>query len=212
VYPGNRETTIAELKFLSDKNVNKINIVDPVFNIGHDYLWILEQIATMGAHFRLSLQCRADLIRGAEGARFLDLCKALNVCLEFGLQSIIPSECLAINRRNDLDRISHVFRDLNRRQIDYEVTLIYGLPTQTVRSFQESVSYLQGLDCPKIRAFPLMLLRGTELWAQKQRWGYREEPNGPYHIPVTVESNTFTRDEWVSMKLLADALNPAEQV
>ncbi len=58
----------------------------------------------------------------------------------------------------------------------------------------------------KICAYPLMLLKGTELYAQKDKWGLKEMPLGDYQIPTVCESNSFSYDEWTMMDNLASKL------
>lgn len=85
----------------------------------------------------------------------------------------------------------------------FEVSLIYGLPTQTLASFQETVRWCQDRGVPVLKAFPLMLLRGTDLDRQRDTWRLVESI-GP--IPVVVESDSFTRSEWEQMRDLAERL------
>ena len=211
VYKHTRERALEEFALFNAKRVRKINVVDPVFNAGKDYLWILQKLLEMRPDFAIALQTRFENIRGDQGAKFLELCGALNVCLEFGLQSVIHEECAAINRRNETGHIRSVLSLLNDNGIKYEVSLIYGLPRQTVRSFEESVEFLRRDGCKVIKAFPLMLLKGTELCAQKELWGFREEAIGPYHIPLVVSSSSFDEHEWGEMKALADSLGHVER-
>ncbi len=56
--------------------------------------------------------------------------------------------------------------------LETEISLIYGLPLQTVQSFEQSVSWVQRkLPSATIKAFPLMLLRGTALQRDAHRFG-----------------------------------------
>lgn len=87
--------------------------------------------------------------------------------MEFGLQTIIENKCDIINRRNNVKMTSEVLKKLNTANISYEVSLIYGLPMQTVGSFKKSVNFLKSNYCKNIVAYSLMLLKGTELYAKK---------------------------------------------
>ncbi|MGB0432498.1 MAG: hypothetical protein ACPGLV_18625, partial [Bacteroidia bacterium] len=96
--------------------------------------------------------------------------------------------------------------DLNKRKISYEISLIYGLPNQTVRSFQQSIDFLQQNGCNNITAFPLMLLKGTELYNQKSKWKMKEEPLGKFKIPTVTSSKSFDKSDWLEMKEIANNL------
>ena len=57
-----------------------------------------------------------------------------------------------------------------------------------------------------------MLLRGTELFAQKEHWGFAERPEGRFGIPVVYESNSFSGHGWWTMRQIAEELAPTERV
>ncbi|HEX6912582.1 MAG TPA: radical SAM protein [Longimicrobium sp.] len=206
------ERAQAELDFLAARQVRKVNFLDPVFNEGPDYLSVMEHMVATQFEALVTFQSRFELIRNAQGERFLDHAAHLNAHLEFGLQTAAESEGKSINRRNSRDAIQHAMRLMNDRGISYEVSLIYGLPGQTVRSFAESILFLRENECQRITAFPLMLLRGTELFVQKERWGFQEQPAGRFGIPVVYQSNSYTEREWQSMRAIADELMPNERV
>ena len=207
-----RERAMAEWDFLTSNHVGKVNVLDPVFNEGKDYLALMEHMAQSQFHPLVTFQSRFELIRNTDGERFLDLAGQMNTHLEFGLQTADEGEGKSVNRRNSRDAVQRVMRMLNERGISYEVSLIYGLPGQTPTSFAESILFLQENGCESITAFPLMLLRGTELFAQKERLGYKERPEGRFGIPIVYESSWFSEKEWWTMKTMADDLAPNERV
>jgi radical SAM superfamily enzyme YgiQ (UPF0313 family) len=209
-YPLDRAK--AEVDFLALRQVGKVNFLDPVFNEGGDYLALMQHMVDVQFHALVTFQSRFELIRHEGGDRFLDLASRLNAHLEFGLQTAVESEGKPINRRNSRDSIQRVIRIMNDRGISYEVSLIYGLPGQTLSSFAESILFLRENGCERIVAFPLMLLRGTELFAQRTTWGFKERPEGEFGIPVVYESNSFTEREWWAMKEMADELSPHERI
>jgi len=197
-----------ELSLFKEFNVGKINILDPVFNIGKDYLEILKEVKRISLNSLLSLQVRPELITD----EFLDAIEGLNVFLEFGIQTLNEEENKAIKRGNNLPKIFETFKKVKERNIRYEVSLIYGLPHQTVSSFSHSIEHLKNLGCTSITAFPLMLLKGTELYDLKHHFQFREIPMGKYNIPTVVESNSFTEKEWYQMYEMALQLNPNNRI
>jgi len=111
-------------------------------------------------------------------SEFLYLVAELNktgMCLlEFGLQSIHPDEQKVIQRPNNMKKINKVIAEVNGMKIPYEVSIIYGLPNQTLNSYLETIEYLNKRNVPVIKAFPLMILRGTELYDKKKDLGLVE--------------------------------------
>jgi radical SAM superfamily enzyme YgiQ (UPF0313 family) len=196
-----RERIDAEIELFVARGVQDIAVLDPVFNDdpGHATS-VLHRFARLGYDGRLSLQCRFEDVT----QEFLDACAPVNVCLEFGLQTIHPAEMKAIRRRNHLDKVEGVISELHRRRIDFEISLIYGLPEQTLGSFQASVDWCRALGVPTIRAFPLMLLRGTPMERDRARWRLVENDEP---IPLVVESNTFSRADWTDMRRIAEGLS-----
>jgi hypothetical protein len=85
---------------------------------------------------------------------------------------------------------------------------------QTLQSFQHSVSFCQRLGVPRLRAWPLMLLRGTPLHDRRLQLGLRQsdellldisERVGS-SIPHVVEGPGFGVDDWVTMWELSQDL------
>ena len=195
-----------ELIFFKNMNVNKINILDPIFNAGEDYLVILNKMVSIGLTSLISIQTRFETISGKKGQEFLNLCEKLNIHLEFGLQTAIRNESVLIKRKNQPEKIASVMEELNNRGISYEVSLIYGLPSQTLHSFNESIEFLKINGCYNIKAFPLMLLKGTELYLEKEKYKMEEKIINEFDIPVVVKSDSFTENEWFRMKERAETL------
>lgn len=189
----------AEIEALVHGGATDIAVLDPIFNANPEAAAILRRFRELGYTGRLSLQSRLEQL----DENFLQACSGLDVRLEFGLQTVQPSEMVAVRRRNNLRLVERGLGRVNELGITYEVSLIYGLPTQTLASFQDTIRWCLERGVPKLLAFPLMLLRGTELHRQRDRWGLIES-NEP--IPVVVESDSFDRSEWEQMRLLAEHL------
>jgi coproporphyrinogen III oxidase-like Fe-S oxidoreductase len=95
--------------------------------------------------------------------------------LEFGLQTIHRAETRVIRRPNNLRKVERWARALQRAAIPFEVSLIYGLPLQTLETFRESVEFSRVLGPSQLVAWPLMLLRGIELERRKDDYALKEE-------------------------------------
>lgn len=212
VYKHNLDKIHQELAFFKDKQVGKINIIDPIFNSGREYLSIMDEMVRIDLKSLVSMQARFETITGDKGKYFLDQCEKLNIHLEFGLQTASPTESKLISRKNNPDKIKSVMEQLNARGISYEISLIYGLPTQTLDSFNESIDFALDNGCTQLTAFPLMLLKGTELYAQKEQYQFREQHIGEYNIPVTVASNSYSEKEWYNMRALAHQLQENHRI
>jgi hypothetical protein len=197
-----------------NKVIQDIAVLDPTFNSGPYYLDIMNKFIEGKFSGKLSLQCRIEMLKDEFLNKVVDLNKTGNVVLEFGLQTIHSEEQLLIDRVSNMKLIERKLADVKARNIMFEISLIFGLPKQTVASFRESIEFCKKYNAPKILAFPLMLLRGTLLEEQKIGLGLIEsnEIASPIidriqtDIPHVVSSPTFTYEDWKTMAKMASEL------
>ena len=189
-----------EMAAFRDARTGRVTALDPIFNTDTGRAArLLDEFRRSVPDARLSLQCRFEMADDA----FLDAAGTVDAVLEFGLQTIHDDEAQAVGRPNHMKKVEDVMHGLNARGIPYEVSLIYGLPLQTPGRFQASIDWLRERGAPKIRAWPLMLLRGTDLYYQRGRWGYVESDG---RIPIVIESDSFSRDDHAEMERIAGGL------
>ena len=93
--------------------------------------------------------------------------------LEFGLPTVVSREAKAIQRPNCIKRVEEVITRLKELDILFEVSLIFGLPLQTLESFKQSVNFCLDHEVPVVRAWPLMILRGTPMNTDQVRKAYQ---------------------------------------
>lgn len=101
VYSHEKEKIFEELALFKSKNVNRINVLDPVFNLGNNYLSYMQEIERINLKSEIRIQTRFESIKGKDGKSFLEIAEKIKSHLEFGLQTFIPREYNAINRVND---------------------------------------------------------------------------------------------------------------
>ena len=199
------ERIAKEARLFAQAGVERISILDPIFHLDTKRtVELLTLFKDIGLTAQLSLQCRFESVKD----EFLDALEGLNVELEFGLQTTNGEEGEAIGRPNRLGMAEAVIEKLHARNIPFEVSLIYGLPKQTLASFRESLIWCWRQQVPVIRAWPLMILRGTPLDQQREDFGLVESENKA--IPHVIASNSFTHQEYRQMALLAQAVNENE--
>ncbi len=204
-----------EAKWITDHPIiSDIAVLDPTFNSGPQYISILNALAAGKYSGKLALQCRPEMVRQEFLNAVKELNKTANVVLEFGLQTIHKDEWMLIQRPTNLKKVTRVLEEAKRLDISVEVSLIFGLPKQTLASFKESIAYCKQLGVPTIHAFPLMLLRGTPLYEQKGELGLVEsnEPVSPsidrqqQGISHVVSSPSFSYSDWRRMVQISENL------
>ena len=194
---------LREIEVIANARAPRVSILDPVFNADPRSLEFLEAFRRHHYQGQISCQCRLESL----SPRFLDACEGLDVLLEFGLQTTRAEEAAAVQRSLDLGKVDRTLGELRTRRIDHQVSLIFGLPAQTLASFEASVAWCLSRDVPVIKAFPLLLLRGTPLDRSRDRWGFTVA-DGP--MPTVVSSTSFNHAQWRSMARLAAALRHTE--
>ncbi len=182
----------AEIDLFCAQGAEDIAILDPIFPDNPAAPQILGYFREKGFTGRISIQCRFETLSD----ELLDATRGLDVRLEFGLQTVADSEMRAIGRMNNLKTVAKRIGELNARGLCYEVSLIYGLPTQTLASFQATLTWCEAHRVQKVVAWPLMLLRGTPLDTRRSFWALQENGDA---IPLVVSSSTFTEEEWAEM-------------
>lgn len=159
-----------ESEMLACSATEEIAIQDPIFNSDpNEWLAPLMALERHGYRGRLSMQLRPETFTGA--ADFLRLSLANRCKLEFGLQTVHREEMELIERNNHLGKCREVFAALREAGAFVEITLIYGLPNQTLDSFRRSVDFALA-HATSVRAFPLLLLRGRRCTADGRSWAW----------------------------------------
>ncbi len=194
--------------------IQDVAVLDPTFNSGNQYMQVMNRFIAGRYSGKLALQVRLEMIK----PEFLDSIQTLNntarVVIEGGIQTIHKNEQKIIDRPNNMKLLESNLREAKRRGIEVEVSLIFGLPGQTVKSFQESVDFCKEMGANKIFAFPLMLLRGTPLFEMKKTLQMIESDEINLEkinriqtdIPHVISSFSFNQDDWKKMADIAQNL------
>lgn len=216
-----RDRILSEIEWFVDNNVRDLAVLDPTFNTlnGNMVLDFLERARFSG---KISLQCRPERVTKT----FLDQVESLGkttgaeVVLEFGVQTLDPEELLHIERVRNAntyklaEKVLEKLALVHQRRIKHEVSLIFGLPLQTVESFQQTILKLQETTDGSLVAFPLMLLRGTPLYYQREKFGLIEDTDIAHplidriqkFIPHVVTSPSMSYRDWNTMANIAVSL------
>ena len=219
--PFDTNRLIREVKWFCENEVTDIPVLDPTFNSGPSYLQILDAFIQCQFRGKLALQCRFEMVKDAFIERVAQLnSQGAQVVLEFGLQTVVRREAKAVQRPNRIKKVEEVIEHLISLNISFEVSLIFGLPLQTLESFKESVNFCLSHRVPVVKAWPLMILRGTPMdtSAVRKAYGLKEKcisaseeiDRVQINIPHVVESSTFSYRDWLHMADIASLLATTE--
>jgi len=203
VIPINSDILKGDIEMFSKSNVEEINILDGTFNYGSNYIKILEDLIH-NTDALITIQARFEALKDD----FLDFCKKHKKRLhfEFGLQTIHKTEMKVIGRVNAMKLISSSLESLNNIGVNYEVSIIYAIPGQTVNSFIDTIEYLFENGCTTIRAYPLQVPRNSNLEKNKVDLGIQFEIDD-FNVRSVSSSNSFYSENRSDMDRIADKLN-----
>jgi len=192
-----------EIDLFCKYKIEQIAVLDPIFNASTHAVDVLTRFKRNGFSGHLSLQCRAEMVT----KEFVELVRNMNVTLEFGLQTIHRNEGRAVKRQNNMNKVAQNLAMVSNAGIKFEISIIFGLPKQTTESFVKTVEWCLSSGAFSIKAFPLMLLRGTELEECKHEWSLIESVGA---MPVVLSSDSYTFKDWCGMAKISQALKETE--
>ncbi|MCO5203573.1 MAG: radical SAM family heme chaperone HemW [Anaerolineae bacterium] len=105
---------------------------------------------------------------GTVDAEYLAAVRALGVNrLSFGVQSVISAELMLLERRHDFQTVVNAITMARAAGFDnFNVDLIYGVPGQTLATWQQSLEAVLALNPPHVSLYCLTIEPGTPM----QRW------------------------------------------
>ncbi len=137
-----------------------------------DVLERLLAILPMGNAVEVTMEVNPEDIT-PEMSRFISTLPVNRVSM--GVQSMVDEELKSVGRRHSADDVRRAVSLLRSAGINnLSLDLIYGLPGQTLDTWQKSMREVLAFSPEHLSAYSLMLEPGTRLWAQYQAGKYAE--------------------------------------
>ena len=189
----------AELELFVDSDVSQVWVLDSTFNYpperGIELLEMLLEVAP-GLHYHL--EAKADFI----DRHTVSLLGKLNCSIQIGLQSVHARVLKTIHRPIDLEVLTEKIHLLEAEGVVYGFDLIYGLPEDSYTGFRESIDTVLSFAPNHIHIFPLAVLPGTRLAAQREKYGMKAQRQPPYELVCSAD---WTAEEIEHCRRLAAA-------
>jgi hypothetical protein len=183
--PFPMERIEAELELFLRSGVSYAFVLDPTFDADAGRAAILLDLFRAKApRMRWKFEVRAELLDRGLVRRFAEL----DCSLQVGLQSARRETLDAIGRPGfDRKEFARKAAMLSTAGVSFGLDLIYGLPGDTLRDFEEGLDFALGLEPNHLDLFPLALLPGTELRERSGELGIEADPRPPYLVRSTRE-------------------------
>lgn len=176
-----------ELDFFLQAKVRQVKFVDRTFNCVHEHAMAIWQYlyehdnGVTNFHFEIA----ADILREDE-IQLLQRLRPGQVQLEIGVQSFNEETLLAINRRMDADRLTHVVAEIRKgRNIHQHLDLIAGLPYEDYESFGRSFDRVYAMRPDQLQLGFLKVLSGAPIAKEAEQYGIAYTKDPPYEVLCT---------------------------
>lgn len=198
------ERTKEDLKRFIDSPIKLLKFVDRTFNLSKEkymaiWRFLLENYREgITFHFEINANIFDD-----ETLDFLETVPKGYFQFEIGVQTIDAQAMKSIGRINKLEKLEYNIRRISRN-IHLHLDLIAGLPYETYDKFRESFDYVHRLKPEMIQLGFLKLLKGTKMYDEREKYGYKYFSKPPYEV----FSNEFISfAEMVKLKNLEKVLD-----
>jgi hypothetical protein len=100
-------------------------------------------------------------------------------------------------------RVKTVMKRLNEAEIKYSISIIYGIPSQTVASFRETIEFIKANECERFCAYPLQLPKNSKMRERMDELKIKEFSGEHFSSRFVCSSFSFDHSEWKKMYDLA---------
>ena len=200
------EKTKKELLIFLNFGVRQVKFVDRTFNFNKTRsleLWeflIENDNGITNFHFEIAAILLDDeileKIKHARNGLFQ---------FEIGVQTTNQKTADAIIRPTDFVKISSVVKKINTyKNIHQHLDLIIGLPFEDYSSFKNSFNDVYALSPQQFQLGFLKLLKGSGLYADREKYNLIHQPTPPYEI---LSTNELSYKEILFLKIIEDIVD-----
>ncbi len=175
-----------ELIHFEKQQVNQVFVLDATFNQDKNRAKeILKLIIDIAPEIHFTFEVRSEFL----DEEMAELFSQLNCGLQIGLQSAHPDVLAHVNRKFTPKQFIKKMNLLNEYGITFGLDLIYGLPTDTLAGFKQSLDYALNLQPNHLDIFPLVVLPGTALYDNADGFKLSYLKEAPYTVESTPHFN-----------------------
>ncbi len=189
----------AELDLFARKKVPQVFVLDPTYNANKERaIKLLNLIAEKTPDTFYYFEARAEFI----DAKLAKAFTRIPCALQIGLQSADENVLRLVNRPFNKKQFVRSMNILNGAGVTFGLDLIYGLPSETYRSFKAGIDFAISQYPNNLEIFCLSVLPGTDLADRADELKLTYEKAPPYHI---IHTDKMSEADVEKARLLADA-------
>ncbi|MFQ3548086.1 MAG: radical SAM protein [Termitinemataceae bacterium] len=190
-----------ELAWFTDHRVPSVFVLDPTFNAQNKRaVEILDALIAANTGIHWHFEVRAELLTREQAQRFAQL----GASLQIGLQTANPEVSKRVGRPLNPGKFRQKIDLLNQEGVVFGLDLMYGLPTDTLDGFMDSIDFALSLYPNHLDIFRLSVLPGTQLAEEASQYGLVSASEPPYEL---ISSNSFSKNAMEQAAHLARAVD-----
>jgi len=190
-----------EIELFAKKKIAQVFVLDPTYNASKERaIKMLKIIEKKAPGMFFYFEARAEFIDRELAEAF----SRIPCCIQFGLQSSNPEVLKKVHRTLDKKTFARNIGYLNEVGVTFGFDLIYGLPTDTLQGFKNSIDFALELYPNNLELFCLSVLPGTNLYDDALGYKMEWDKNPPYHVLRTPQ---FSDEDLAKAEKLAKATN-----
>lgn len=190
-----------EIELFAKKKIAQVFVLDPTYNASKERaMKMLKTIQKKAPGMFFYFEARAEFIDRELASAF----SRVPCCIQFGLQSSNPDVLKKVHRTLDRKLFARNIGFLNEAGVTFGFDLIYGLPTDNLQGFKNSIDFALSLYPNNLELFCLSVLPGTNLHDDAAGYGMVWDEKPPYHVVRTPE---FSESDLAKAERLSRATN-----
>ncbi len=188
-----------DLRMLLNTKARQIKFVDRTFNA--DYRRSMEIMQFIVENNKYNMTIHFEITADIINEEFLNFIKKMPVNMfqfEIGVQSLNEDTLREINRHMNKNKLYHVINEISKNNnIHMHLDLIAGLPYEGYESFKKSFDEIHKYNAEKIQLGFLKVLKGTKIYADKEKHEIRYRQKAPYEV---ISTKYITLEELLKLK------------
>lgn len=178
------DEVLDRVRALKKRGAKEIRFIDPTFNANPEFRNIIVGLAKLNRDRKLEFfsELQADKIT-REDAQILAAANFKEI--EVGVQSRNPETLRRIHRPTRLRELDQGIRRLTQAGIRVTVDLMYGLPGQDLHEIRHMLNWAVHLRGVRVQCLQTLLLPGTELRRDRERFDLHGLDQPPYPVQST---------------------------